>query len=94
MRSHTIKPRLIRLRYFVWLVVPLAVVATTHSYGLPQFRWSYSWIDQGQGYNPHAHRYYTRCTYIGFQGATTIYPSHGRCAWVRLHKSETSFKTP
>ena len=86
------KVRFLRARYFVWLIVPLLVYAASFkNIGTPYFRWSYSWADNGQGYDPFADRYYTRCTYVGlkpFKGVTpaaqssiTIYPTNGNCAW-------------
>jgi hypothetical protein len=71
----------------MWLVVPLALYGVYTVYGLPHPIWSYSWIDEGQGYDPHAHRHYTRCTFIGPYGEFTVHPRDGRCGWVRFYKS-------
>jgi hypothetical protein len=56
------------------------------SHGLPHGIWSYSWVDQGQGYDPLAHRWYTRCTFIGPYGSITTHPTNGRCGWVVFAK--------
>ena len=80
------KPRLIKLRYFVWLIVPLALWLAYQAFGLPHMIWSYSWIDQGQGMNPLAQRYYTHCRFVGPYGQFDFFPSNGRCGWVRLIK--------
>ena len=72
------------LRYFVWLVVPLGLWLGYKAYGLPHVIWSYTWLDQGQGYNPFAHRWYTKCIFIGPYGSVTTHPGNGRCGWVVL----------
>lgn len=62
----------------------LAMWATVEFNGLPHFRWQYSWVDQGQGYDPFSYRYYTDCTFWGPYGTFTIYPADGQCAWFQL----------
>lgn len=76
------KPRLIRLRYFLWVIVPVMLWLGYRAYGLPHAIWSYDWIDQGQGMDPFAPRHYTRCTFLGPYGAVTTYPGNGRCGWI------------
>lgn len=80
------RPRLIKLSYFAWLVVPLGLWLAYDVLGLPHGLWSYSWIDQGQGMDPYAERYYTRCTFIGPYGVFTERAEYGRCAWVKFFK--------
>jgi len=80
------KPRLIKFRYFFWLIVPLALWLAYQAFGLPHMIWSYSSIDQGQGMNPLAQRYYTQCRFVGPYGQFDFFPSNGRCRWVRLIK--------
>lgn len=75
------------LRFLTWLVVPFGLWAGHNAYGAPHVIWSYSWIDQGQGMDPFAHRHYTRCTFIGPYGAVTTYPGNGKCSWVKLAKA-------
>lgn len=79
------KPRFLRLSYFAWLVVPLTLYGSVLAWGLPHGCWSYSWIDRGQGSNPFAHRYYTRCRYVGPYGAFDFHPSDGKCPWFRFY---------
>ena len=82
------KARLIRGAYFIWIVVPFALWLVYTSYGLPHMIWSYSWINEGQGYDPFAERYYTRCTYVGSYGNKTISPENGKCPFIRFVKKE------
>lgn len=76
------------LRFFLWVSVPILAFLAFQLYGLPHFRWSYSWRNDGQGYNPFASRYYTSCTYIGPYETFTIRPSNGQCDWVIFSKSD------
>ena len=80
------RPRLLRLRYFVWLIVPAAIYLGYLAWGLPHLRVSYSWLDRGQGYDPFAHRHYTHCVFFGPFGRFDFYPSDGTCAWVRFYQ--------
>lgn len=74
------------LRYFVWIIIPITAYLVFLAFGLPHFRWSYSWRDDGQGYDPFATRWYTACTYIGTYGDFTIRPHNGKCAWIVFRK--------
>ena len=80
------QPRLLRLSFFIWLAIPIAAYLAYLTFGLPHLIWSYDWRDNGT-YDPAAQRYYTRCTYIGWYGAVTEYPTDGRCGWLRFAKS-------
>ena len=83
------KVRFLRFRDFIWLFFLLALYAAIQHGGLPHLRWEYSWRDQGQGYDPWADRYYTRCTYLGFYGAyTDHFPQDGQCALIRFLKPD------
>jgi len=74
------------LRYFLWIIVPVIIFLIYLIWGLPHVRWSYSWLDQGQGNDPFADRNYTSCTYWGPYGGFTVYPNDGNCALVWLFK--------
>ncbi len=74
----------LRLSFFVWIIVPIALYLTYMAWGLPHIAWSYSWV--GTNYDPHAPRWYTRCTFIGPYGSFTIHPSNGKCGWFRFFK--------
>ncbi len=50
----------LRPNYFIWIIVPIAVYLTYLALGLPHFIWSYSFLDNGQRYDPFAERYYTQ----------------------------------
>lgn len=77
-------------KFLLWITVPVAMWAAVEFNGLPHFRWKYSWVDQGQGYDPYAYRYYTDCTFWGPYGTFTIHPADGKCAWFRLYLVEDS----
>jgi len=59
------RPRLIRLSFFLWLAVPVLGYAAWSAFGLPHLIWSYQFLDNGNRYDPFAERYYTSCTFIG-----------------------------
>lgn len=80
------KPQLVRPAYFVWLVMPVILYALYLAVGLPALRWSYRWTPSAQESGDG--RFYTRCTYLGFQGALTVRPSDGRCDLIRFSKRE------
>lgn len=76
------------LAFTRWLLVPLALYIAVLVVGLPHVRWSYTWRDDGQGFDPLANRFYTRCSFIGPTGQYTIHhPDNGRCAWIIFRKS-------
>lgn len=87
------KIRLLRPIYFIWTVIPVILLLTYLSLGLPHMIWSYSWFDEGQGYDPFAHRTYTRCTFIGPYGAFTTHPNNGRCEWFRFFLKKQEDRT-
>lgn len=72
-------PRFLRMSYFFWAIVPILLWMAYTNFGLPHLRWSYTWRDDGQGYDPSADRYYTRCNYVGPYGEYTLNPKHGHC---------------
>lgn len=88
MMKRTFRPRFIKLSYFVWVIVPVGLWLAYDTIGLPHAIWSYSWIDQGQGMDPFAHRTYTRCRFIGPYGQFDEPAEFGRCAWVKFFNME------
>ena len=79
------KPRLIHPSYFVWLIALALLWGAWHVAGTPYFIWARTWLDQGQGYDPYAERYYTRCHYLKLSDVNqshTHYPNNGQCAWI------------
>lgn len=84
------KPRLIKISYFLWIIVPLALWLAYQSFGLPHMIWSYSWRDTGQGMDPFLQRTYTRCSFIGPYGEFDQRAVNGRCAWVRFIKKDSA----
>jgi len=85
MSNTVLKPRLIRVRYFIWLMVPLSIYAVSQTQGTPHMRWSYRYVDNGASMT---NRYYTHCTYVGFSGVSQFHPMNGDCPFVQLFKKE------
>jgi hypothetical protein len=88
MKPRVTRPRFLKVSYLLWIAVPLALYAIYQAYGLPHGIWSSSFIDEGQGHSPYAHRTYTRCHFIGPYGGFTVPAQGGRCGWVRFFKAE------
>ena len=82
------KPRFLKLVYYVWVIVPASLWLTYHLIGLPHVIGSYAWVDEGQGMDPFAHRHYTRCRFVGPYGQFELPAQQGRCGWVRFFKQE------
>jgi hypothetical protein len=79
------KVRFLHWSYFIWTVLPLAILAFVQAAGIPSFLWSYSWSARGpNSYSDSSQRYYTRCTYFGLNGTVTEYPLNGECGWLRF----------
>ncbi|MGX1499820.1 hypothetical protein ACSSV1_004880 [Labrenzia sp. MBR-25] len=83
---------LLRLSYLFWLVLIGIAVLAYQLIGPPYLLWSYTWRNDGQGYDPFATRHYLRCTYLGPAGSFTILnPKHGECPRFRFGaEGETS----
>ena len=80
-----------RLRFMIWIIVPVALYVAYATFGLPHIRWSYTWLDEGQGFEPLAQRYYTRCSFLGPFGQFDIHhPAQGTCAWIIFRKAPAS----
>lgn len=74
--------RFLKPTYFVWLIIPAAMMAIYLAFGLPHVVWSYDWLDNGRGYGgDFSQRYYSRCTYFGPHGSFTIHPIDRKCGW-------------
>ncbi len=74
-------------RFFVWVIVPVMLAGVYLTYGLPHPIWSYSWRDEGRGFDPLAKRFYTSCTYVGPYGNfTERHPKDGNCHWFVMRK--------
>jgi len=72
---------------FLWLALPIAGYATYQLYGSPHLIWSYEFRANGARYDPTVPRYYTSCTYVGWDLRTVTLPAQAaRCTWVRLLK--------
>lgn len=78
-----------KLVYLIWIIFPVALYLIYLIFGLPHIIWSYSWRNDGQGHDPFANRYYTKCVYIGSYGEFTIHnPNDGECDWFIFRKNE------
>ncbi len=74
------------LRFFPWIVIPLALYLTYVIAGLPHFIWSYAWMSNGTS-DPFAERHYTRCTFVGPYGRFTLrHPANGKCGFIIFRK--------
>jgi len=74
------------VRYFIWVIIPLAVFLAIQIFGFPYIRWSTTWRDDGQGFSPLVTRWYLSCFYLGFNGSFSVYPRDGNCPLVRFEK--------
>lgn len=80
-----------RLRFMAWPAVPLALYIAYAAVGLPHIRWSFTWVDEGQGHDPLADRFFLSCTFWGPFGRFTFdHPADGKCAWVIFRKAPSS----
>ncbi|MGJ8629109.1 MAG: hypothetical protein ACSHXB_19280 [Sulfitobacter sp.] len=79
---------LLRLSYFFWIVVPVALYIVYATFGLPHAIWSYEFRNNGNPYDPFLERFYTSCTFWGPTGMHTIPASNGRCGYVAFFKQE------
>lgn len=74
------------LRFFIWVLVPFAAYLALQVFGSPFLRWSTTWRDDGQGFDPAAPRFYLSCTYLGFTGSFAANPHDGQCPLIRFEK--------
>ncbi len=75
---------------FLWILIPLAFWWAYATYGTPHIVTSYRFHDNGDIYNPRAHRRYIDCDYLGVHGWKTASAKDARCPWVRFFKAEDS----
>lgn len=80
------KPRFIRLSYFIWLIVPAGLVAAQLTAGLPAILWRYEFVSSGNRYIPFDERYFTSCTFWGPYGLHKAPAHDGRCGVIRFFK--------
>lgn len=75
------------MRFFLW--VPLfGLLAGLGSLAAhTQVFFAYEHTGRGYGYAGLQGRHYTRCTYVGLPGASTVPAEAGRCGWLRLYRA-------
>lgn len=73
---------------FLWVLVPLGLWLAVTLWGTPHVLGTYRFFDNGDRYNPWAHRRYIDCTYYGWAGIITVPARNARCPWVRVFKAE------
>lgn len=79
--------RFFRLSFFVWIVVPIVLWLKVALVGSPHVIFSYDWTAPRQAsYGDFEARHYVRCSFLGFHGVITEFPSNGKCPWVRFAK--------
>lgn len=77
------------LKYFVWIIVPVVLIAIYTLWGLPHIAFNYTYVDDRRGYRPFApDRYYLSCTYLGFYGHFNYETRDGTCPWFRFYKKQ------
>lgn len=76
------------LKFFLWILVPLALWQAITIWGMPHFVVSYRFHDSGARWDPHVPRVYIDCTYLGWTGARTVPAIDGRCPWIRVFLAE------
>lgn len=83
---------LLRLRYFLWLVLPAAIWSVWVFFGTPHVIWSYSYVQEPPVdqrftwlYGKHK-RKYLDCTYLGLNRPFTTKARSGRCPAIRFFK--------
>lgn len=74
------------LSLFAWLFGAAALYGIYATKGLPHMIWNYSFLDNGDQFNPFAQRYYTSCSFIGPYGVFNLKAENGKCGWVRMFK--------
>lgn len=79
---------LIRLSYFIWVVVPLAFYGAYVVWGTPHVIGEYEFLNNGSLYDANRSRIYTSCTFWGVTGMHKIPASNGRCGYVAFFKTE------
>lgn len=80
------KPRFLRLSFFYWVLVPVALYGAFLAFGLPHAIRSYEILDNGNQYDPFLERYYTSCTFWGPYGFFKTPAKNGRCRLVTFYK--------
>lgn len=68
----------------VCLIAPFAVWLAVTPWPMPHVVYAYTFRDNGDRYNPLAHRDYLTCTYWGKWGSRTVRARHGKCPWIRF----------
>lgn len=71
---------------FAWLLVPLALWGSVTFWGTPHLVISYSFLDNGDRYNPVAERHYVSCTYLSWSGQRSVHALDGKCPWLRAFR--------
>lgn len=80
------------LKFFIWIIAPVALYLAYLAWGLPHIAFNYTYQNlDGTGHDPFARRHYHWCEYIGPYGAHEYRPVDGKCPWFRFYKkSEAS----
>lgn len=69
---------------FFWIALPVAAYMIYDAYGLPHMIFSYRFHDNGDQYNPLAHREFIDCTFWGPYGRFTVPADAGKCGWIEF----------
>ena len=77
------KPRIFRLSYFVWLIIPISIYGIYQTIGSPHVFWNYQYVGT-QRANSFS---YTACSYIGPTGEFWSSADGGDCSPIKFRKS-------
>lgn len=73
---------------FLWVLLPLAAYGVFITKGLPHGIVSYSFLDNGNKWDPFLERYYTSCSFYGPYGSFTVPARNGKCPWLGFFKAQ------
>lgn len=80
------KPRLLRVSHFIWLVFPALAVSLYQAWGLPHVIWNYRY----NGNKSDASFRYIACSYVGPTGGFWHNAENGKCRLIRFRRAHRS----
>ena len=73
---------------FLWMIGAVGLFGLYQTAGLPHVIFGYTFMANGDRYNPFAPRHYTSCEFVGPYGGFRRPARNGTCAWVRMFKEQ------
>ncbi|MEL6919840.1 MAG: hypothetical protein AAFO77_02290 [Pseudomonadota bacterium] len=74
---------------FIWVIGAIALFGLFMKAGLPHVIFGYTFLENGDRYNPFAPRYYTSCEFVGPYGGFKRPAQNGKCPWVRMFRDSS-----